>query len=285
MKALSILIGGITVLSAVPKTAAAASEQLTAVIDGISYTYQVNADKKTAQLISAAVPGSVTETAVPEKIGKYTVISISEKAYMGSLSIEKLTIPSTVRSIGEKAFMSCNELKEVTIGEGVSAIPDDCFFSCPKLETVNMPDTLTTIGSEAFFGCNELDAQIPPGVTSIGKDALGMEADFHNQGSVTVQGFLIKGTAGSCAEKYALENNIDFIDLNNFLAGDVSGDDTVDSSDASFVLIEYSRIATGIPSQFTKKQNIMGDMNGDGIIDSSDASDILIIYAKNSTRN
>lgn len=285
MKALSILIGGIIALSTVPKTAAAASEQLTAVIDGISYTYQVNADKKTAELISADVPSSVTETAVPEKIGKYTVISISDKAYMGSLSIEKLTIPSTVRAIGEKAFMSCNELKEVTIGEGITAIPDDCFFSCPKLETVNMPDTLTTIGSEAFFGCNDLDTQIPPGVTSIGKDALGMAADFHSQGSITVQGFLIKGTAGSSAEKYALENNIDFIDLNNFLAGDVSGDDTVDSSDASFVLIEYSRIATRIPSQFTKKQNIIGDMNGDGIIDSSDASDILIIYAKNSTQN
>lgn len=285
MKALSILIGGITALSVIPKIAAADSEQLTAVIDGISYTYQVNDDQKTAELISADVPSSVTETAVPEMIGEYSVTSISEKAYIGSLSLEKLTIPSTIGYIGEKAFMSCNELKEVTIGEGITAIPDDCFFSCPKLETVNMPSTLTTIGSEAFFGCNNLDTQIPPGVTSIGKDALGMEADFHSQGSIAVHGFLIKGAVGSSAEKYALENNIDFIDLNSFLAGDVNGDETVDSSDASVVLAEYSRIATGKSSQFTKKQNIIGDMNGDGIIDSTDAAEILKIYSKNSTQD
>ncbi|MBO5164844.1 MAG: leucine-rich repeat protein [Ruminococcus sp.] len=283
MKALSILVGGITALSAFPKTAAAGQTELTAVINGVGYTYQINDDGKTAVIISAAVPSSVKETVVPEKIEEYSVVSISEKAYMGSLTLEKLTIPPTVNSIGEQAFMSCNELKEVTIGEGITAIPNDCFFSCPNLVTVNMPDTLTSIGSEAFFGCDKLDTEIPPSVTSIGKDALGMEADFHSQGSIAVQGFLIKGTVGSCAEKYALENNIDFIDLNNFTSGDVNGDEAVDSSDASDVLIEYSAISTGTPPRFTPKQQIVGDLNGDGVIDSSDAAEILIIYAKNST--
>lgn len=283
MKVLSILIGGITALTAVPNTVSADSSHLTAVIDEITYIYRINDDKKTAELISADVPSSVRETSVPEKIGEYSVTSISEKAYIGSMSVEKLTIPSSVKVIGKQAFMSCNELKEVNIGKGVSAIPDDCFFSCPKLVTVNMPNTLTSIGSEAFFGCIKLDTQIPPGVTSIGKDAIGMEADSHSQGSVAVQGFLIKGSTGSAAEKYALENNIDFIDLSSFLSGDVNGDETVDSSDAADVLIEYAKIATGAPPQFTKKQNITGDMNCDGVIDSSDAAQILIIYAKNST--
>lgn len=286
MKLTTLLLSGAAAVSAVTMNAAAAeSGGIKTKLNGITYTYAVNSDGTTAEIISAVLPVSVKETVIPTEIDGYKITSVGEKAYVGSLALEQLTVPGSIESIGTQAFMSCNELREVTFEKGITAIPDDCFFSCPKLVTANFPDTLKSIGREAFFGCAELDTEIPESVTSIGKDALGMEADFHSQGSVAVYGFLLRGTSGSYAEKYAEENNIDFIDMNNFSAGDVNGDNTIDSSDASEVLAEYARVSTGKPSVFTKKQNIMGDLNADGSVDSSDASEILVIYARLSTGN
>lgn len=284
MKLLSAIISAAMVLSAVPKSAENGNGKEPAQSDNkIAYSYEVNSDSKTATLTSAVLPAIQKEDVVPDVIDGYLVTEIGEKAYAGNFSLEKITIGKNIKKIGEKAFMSCNELKEVTFSEGVTEIPDDCFFSCPKLESVTLPTTLKTIGDEAFYGCDLLDIEIPPGVTSIGKNALGMEAASHDSGSTVVSGFLIKGKTGSAAEKYAAENGIDFIDMKNFIAGDVNGDNTADSADASAVLAEYAAVSTGAAVTFTKKQTIMGDMNGDGAVDSSDASVILEIYAKNST--
>lgn len=286
-KAVSLLFCGLFTLSALTPAFALADDDpvFSTVVDGIIYQYSVNSDGKTAVLLSALLPGKVTDTSVPEEINGYKITALGSKAYIGNFYLEKIEIPSHIKSIGAQAFMSCNELKEVIVGDGITDIPDDCFFSCPKLVTVDLPDSLLSIGSEAFFGCEELDITIPEGVTQIGYNALGMKADSQSSDAIPVRGFLIKGTVGSYTEKYALENGIDFIDLDNFLAGDVNNDGMVDSSDASDVLSEYAGTSTGSPVLFTKKQLITGDINGDESIDSSDASQILTIYAKNSTTN
>lgn len=284
MKLLSAIISAAMVLSAAPKSAETNEEKTPEQQENVSeYFYIANNEEKTTALVKAVLSPDLKEDVIPDETDGYLVTEIGEKAYAGNFSLEKITIGKNVKKIGEKAFMSCNELKEVTFSEGVTEIPDDCFFSCPKLESVTLPTTLKTIGDEAFYGCVLLDIEIPPGVTSIGKNALGMEAASHDSGSTVVSGFLIKGKTGSAAEKYAAENGIDFIDMKNFIAGDVNGDNTADSADASAVLAEYAAVSTGVAVTFTKKQTIMGDMNGDGAVDSSDASVILEIYAKNST--
>lgn len=284
-KACSLVFGGLFALSALAPSFAFAEEShiYKDTSDGIVYRYSVNPDGETATIVSTLFPDDVTESTVPEEMDGYKITALGNKAYIGKFNLEKIVIPSHIRSVGEQAFMSCNELKEVVVGDGITAIPDDCFFSCPKLVTVKLPDSLISIGNEAFFGCEELDITVPASVTEIGSGALGMKADSQSSATVPVRGFLIKGTAGSRAEKYALENGLDFIDLDNFLAGDVNNDGMVDSSDASDVLSEYAGTSTGSPVLFTKKQLITGDMNGDESIDSSDASLILTIYAKNST--
>lgn len=284
MKLLSAIISGIMALSSVSATAETDDrEEIFTVINAVEYTILVNSDGKTAELKSVYLPRSYAEAEVPTEISGYTITSIGERAFVGNFNVEKITIGKNIKSIGEKAFMSCNELKEVTFSKGVTAIPDDCFFSCPKLETVKLPTSLKTIGDEAFFGCVALDMEIPSSVTAIGKNAVGMEAATHEEGSTVIHDFLIKGTTGSAAEIYARDNGIDFIDMKNFIAGDVNNDETTDAADASDVLAEYAKISTGSPATFTKKQLIIGDLNGDEIVDSSDASEILAIYAKNST--
>lgn len=67
------------------------------------------------------------------------------------------------------------------------------------------------------------------------------------------------------------------------LMGDVNDDGTVDSSDASLILYEYSVCSTGAESVLDKGSQSAADTNGDGLIDASDASEILDFYSFLST--
>lgn len=67
------------------------------------------------------------------------------------------------------------------------------------------------------------------------------------------------------------------------MRGDVNNDSSVDSSDASAVLVEYARIQTGGEALFTDVQKNAADINNDRSIDASDASEILAFYAYIST--
>ena len=60
--------------------------------------------------------------------------------------------------------------------------------------------------------------------------------------------------------------------------GDVNRDGLIDASDASEVLLEYARIATGAEPALSK---YLADVNGDGRVDSADASLILAYYTNN----
>ncbi|MBO5163917.1 MAG: hypothetical protein J6B75_05650 [Ruminococcus sp.] len=68
-----------------------------------------------------------------------------------------------------------------------------------------------------------------------------------------------------------------------YTLGDVNNDGTVDSSDASDVLVEYAKKQTGSPSVLSDTQKKAADVNRDGSIDSTDASMILTYYSKAST--
>lgn len=249
---------------------------------GISYNYDVT-PYGTAAITAINIYDGSDDITIPESIDGYTVTEISANAFVGRFSLKKITIPDTVTEIGSAAFMSCTSLKEVNIGNGISFLPDDCFFSCTSLQTVNLPETLRAIGDDVFFGCDNLDLYVPQSVESIGSNAFGIHTDPHSGEFVSIYGFLIKGVSGSTAEQYAVENNIDFIDMNNYLLGDVNNDGFIDAIDASDILEEYSRASTGSMLMFTKKKKIMGDMNYDGITDASDASSVLALYAELST--
>lgn len=62
-------------------------------------------------------------------------------------------------------------------------------------------------------------------------------------------------------------------------AGDITLDNVVDISDATFVLEAYAKNAAGISVLIYDIQKEAGDVNGDGILDISDATLILEYYA------
>ena len=302
-KLIASLLSASVLLGAAPLGAAALDPLHTVKQDGVTYSFAVSDGNAEIVSVSGA-NGSIT---IPSKLETYSVTAIGDKAFLGQTELEKavlpktltaiggsafagcsalteLTIPDSVKTVGSSAFMSCYALGTVKIGSGVTAIPDDCFFSCPALTEVTLPAKLKSIGNEAFFGCPDVEVTIPSTVTEIGSNALGMQADAHSSMIVRIEDFLIFGKKGSIAEEYAAEQGIDFLDPDDFLAGDVNGDSKVDAKDASAVLTEYSKASTGAALTFSRKQRTIGDMDADGAINSKDASNILIEYARLSTQ-
>ncbi len=65
--------------------------------------------------------------------------------------------------------------------------------------------------------------------------------------------------------------------------GDVDASGSVDASDASMVLTDYAKIATGNNASLSAEQLDWADVNRDGAVDASDASVILAYYAYTAT--
>ncbi len=284
MKIFPVIAAAAVIMTAVPvNSAAAATETRQLTTDGVEYAFTADPESGFAVITRGKPNENVTEVRIPDTLDGCTVMGIADFAFQGSVHAESIIIPDSVKFIGTGAFMSCTSLNEVVVGEGITVIPAECFFSCPALKSVTLPDKLESIGYEAFFCCPDADIEIPESVANIGENALGMQSDPHSGTYIPVYGFLIKGKNGSTAQNYADENGIDFIDMSDFEEGDIDGDGTVSTYDASETLAEYARASTGSPLMFTKKQRIMADMNRNNLIEPADASQILSKYAYLST--
>ena len=126
--------------------------------------------------------GSDTEITIPSEIDGHKVTVIGLGAFKNCLRIKSITIPDSVTTIGNNAFYGCKSLISITIPDGVTSIGDDAFFDCKSLTSITIPESVTTIGDRAFYGCYNL---------------------------------IIYGKIGSVAEKYAKENDIKFVDVDN----------------------------------------------------------------------
>lgn len=73
------------------------------------------------------------------------------------------------------------------------------------------------------------------------------------------------------------------VHLNSVMLGDVNEDSTIDSIDATAILVEYANTSTGNKPTFTSSQIIAADVNKDGFVNSTDASKILAYYAESAT--
>jgi hypothetical protein len=132
----------------------------------------------------------------------------NEVLYIGNHLIEvdysiagEYTIKDGIKTVADGAFAFCNDLSGIIFPNSLTDIGNNAFFNCKSLTSVTVPEGVRSIGDEAFAGCNFLaSVTIPASVTSIGDDAFLRCAD-----NLTIFGF-----AGSYAETYANENNINF---------------------------------------------------------------------------
>ncbi|MDD6645523.1 MAG: leucine-rich repeat protein [Oscillospiraceae bacterium] len=151
---------------------------------------------------------SLTSVTIPD-----SVTSIGYGAFIGCTSLTSVTIPDSVTSIGDGAFSGCTSLTGVTIPDSVTSIELDAFRGCTSLTSVTIPDSVTSIGDWAFYNCTSLTSvTIPDSVTSIESNAFGYYYD-DDLNEIKVQNFTIYGYKGTSAEKYAEDNEFNFVSL------------------------------------------------------------------------
>ncbi len=193
------------------------------------------------------------------------VISIGNTAFADCWSLAELDIPDSVKSIGTGAFKFCTSVKCFRLPDSIKSIPDYLFSGCVSLEDFVIPDGVTEIGSEAFCNCNSLKLiqlpeslkvigscafresgldriVIPKSVNSIGVQAfwycgldeiviLNSNVMFDDEFAMCDYSTVIKGYAGSTAETYANERNIQFVAIEDEAGiARVSGDSRFDTS-------------------------------------------------------
>lgn len=136
--------------------------------------------------------------------------TIGQSAFYSCDNLTTVIIGNGVTAIGIQAFYRCHKLASLSLGTGITTIGKSAFEWCEKLPSLELPQGLTAIERDAFFACEGITTiTVPESVTTIGTWALGYVSD----GCTTpapMEGFIIKGVAGSAAEAYALANEIPF---------------------------------------------------------------------------
>ena len=124
-------------------------------------------------------------------------------------------------------------IRSVVISGHIDMIGDRTFAQSGNLASVTLPASLEKIGYAVFCGTGLTEVSIPAGVTLIGGTAF---TDCENLASVTIMnptveiyddtfegcasGLVIHGWAGSPADEYADQNNINFVAITSGRCGD-----------------------------------------------------------------
>ena len=151
------------------------------------------------------------------------VKSIGEEAFSNADFIESVSIPNSATYIGEYAFSGCAKLNNITLPNSVTKTGSGVFYACDSLANVQLSNSLTTLPSGFFSECDSLKSIIlPDGVSDIERSAFGYCTSLESitiPSSVTIidreafsgsNNVVIRGTAGSYAERYANGMGIPF---------------------------------------------------------------------------
>jgi len=188
------------------------------------FSYKVTED---GEIEITGYNGGAAELVIPDEIDGKKVAGIGIAAFYNCTGLTSITIPESVTSIGVYAFEKCEGLTGITIPDRVTSIGGGAFEGTAWLENkrkenplviinnilidgricegdVIIPEGVTSIGMCAFYGCEGLTGiTIPESVTSIGVYAFSGCSSLKS----------IYGYPGSAAELYAIENNINFVPL------------------------------------------------------------------------
>lgn len=106
-------------------------------------------------------------------LGSLTALAgLGEGAFMNSVKLNNVTVPSSVTTMNTKVFMGCIGLTTATLNATITALPDSTFSGCTGLNSVNIPTTYTAYGEFVFSGCQALTAYtFPEALQSVGNSA------------------------------------------------------------------------------------------------------------------
>lgn len=150
-------------------------------------------------IIISKYVGTETVVEIPDQINGTQVTGIGSMAFSNCSSITNIIIPENVTTIGNSAFVGCSNLRQIEIPKGVITIGYSVFSGCTNLNNITIPEGVVSILDNAFESCDSLKKlDIPKGINNISNTA------FPND--ITLYVF-----EQSYAEKYAMQNNINFI--------------------------------------------------------------------------
>lgn len=95
------------------------------------------------------------------------VTQIKDKAFMGHVILQSISLPNNIKSIGKASFMWCMNLRNIEfyeandpLGSMAETILDKidvaCFYGCVSLSSFILPNTVKTIEKGAFYNCKNL---------------------------------------------------------------------------------------------------------------------------------
>ncbi|MBQ6153365.1 MAG: leucine-rich repeat domain-containing protein [Ruminococcus sp.] len=136
---------------------------------------------------------------------------IGKAAFVMNQKIKEVFIPDQVKKIASFAFYYCKNLERITIPGNVEIIEERAFDNCTSLQEVTLGYGVRSIGKKAFLDCESLKSiTVPESVTEIGEQALGY---LYSWTDPKQDGFVIYGKKDTAAHRYAMDNDIDFIEI------------------------------------------------------------------------
>ena len=241
--------------------------------------------------------GSGTQETIPwEDIVAPTL----QYLYLGTALIEceysgRYRIKQGTTVIADYAFVASTEAKSIEFPQSLLAIGKHAFDGCVSLETFNIPESVeidaTLFYNTGFYNnaenwennalylgtrlisTNSEEIIIKDGTTQIVSGAINGRnvvipetvTDIHKNAFTSTENVMIFGYADTCAESFANENKIKFINLENLTNGDVNFNGKLDTEDYK-ILCNISTLQQ-VPSFMVA---LAGDMNEDGTIDGLD---------------
>lgn len=193
------------------------------------------------------------------------ITRIGDGAFYGCAGIESVALPQGVARISESIFQNCVSLRSVTLGSETQEIDAQAFYNCRSLQTVSMPEEIDSIGNLAFANCPALMyLELPRNITSIAPTA------FYKDTNLTLGVYY-----NSYAYKFAKENGIAYVLLDNPVLGDANGDETVSIGDVTAIQRHLADL-----EQLEGIYLIAADINCSGSLDVDDATDLQKYLAK-----
>ena len=160
------------------------------------FTYIVDTNKEVATITGFSKSG-ITSAVMSYRVKYgfdtseqwYTVSYVKDGAFKSESNLISMTLPNTLHTIPKSCFANCGNLSQVNIPKSINVIETKAFENCSNLDTLFIGTNVKEIANDAFNGCSKLS---------------------------------IICYKDSIAEKYAIENNINYSLLSYKLDNDIT---------------------------------------------------------------
>lgn len=239
------------------------------------YTYSP-LDSTTAQIVGYG--GNDTEVEIPSIIDDYTVVAVSEYAFLQILGLESVTIPATVDRIGDYVFFECENLNKVTVLSADCEIFDS-EYTIPATATIYGYDNSTAqLYAEkyerSFVSLGEVPTEPPTEPPT--EAPTEAPTEVATQAPTNAEGTEAMTEAPTVAPTDApTEAVTEAPTLPPYILGDVDGDNEVSIMDATEVQKVVAQIVI-----LDDVKKLAADADRDGGISIMDSTQIQLFVAQ-----